>query len=140
MHCYNCGGWRHASRNCPSERKSGKGGKDGGRGKGNPAEAGKGKGRGAGRGDKGKGKGFQGICFKRGKPGHRAWECRSRPIGANAVEEEEDRGDDGVEVGAVEIGAVWNIGAVEFKQSPNTMYRTDVPNPKTRSAELTGRE
>ena len=48
--CYNCGGWGHASRNCQSERKGGKGGgKDGGKGKGNPAEAGKGKSKGAGK-------------------------------------------------------------------------------------------
>ena len=57
MKCYNSGGWGQASRNCPSERKGGKGGKDGGKGKGNPAEAGKGKGERAVRGDKGKRKG-----------------------------------------------------------------------------------
>ena len=32
--CYNCGGWGHMSRECPSERKgAGKGGKDAGKGK-----------------------------------------------------------------------------------------------------------
>ena len=104
MQCHNCGGWGHASRSCPSERKGGKGGKYRGKRKGNPTETAKGK---------GKGKGFQGACFNCGKPGHPAWECRSRPVGANAVEEEE--GDNGVQAGAVETGTVWNIGAVECR-------------------------
>ncbi len=82
LQCYNCGGWGHASRNCPPERKGSKGGKGGGQGKGNPAVAGKGTGKGPGRGDKGKG--FQRVCFNRGKSGHRAWECLSKPIGASA--------------------------------------------------------
>jgi hypothetical protein len=118
MQCYNCGGWGHASRNCPSERRNkgdykgdSKGGKDG---KGKGIVYGKGgKGKGDGKG-KGGGKGYQGACFTCGKVGHKAWECRSgRPIGANAVEEDEYEDDGHVHAGAVEIGTVWNVGAVE---------------------------
>ena len=129
-HCYNCGGWGHMSRDCPSEKKGkgnakgdgkGKGnyyGKGGGKdfGKGGGKDFGKGGGKDYGKGGKSFGKGYQGTCFICGKVGHKAWECRSgKQVGA--VDEEEDEEEHHhcheVPAGSVEIGTVWNIGGVE---------------------------
>ena len=62
--CYNCGGWEHVSRECPSEKKGkvkgkdfGKGGKDFGKG---GKDYGKG-GKDSGKGGKDSGKGDQGA-------------------------------------------------------------------------------
>lgn len=102
--CFNCQGWGHASRECPSDRQNKGGGKSKGKGKGPDKGAGKGVKGGNDVGAKGKGKGYQGTCYTCGKTGHKAWECRSRSV--NAVQEEV-----GEEV--VEIGTVWNVGHVE---------------------------
>jgi hypothetical protein len=119
--CHNCGGYGHMSRECPSEKKGGGKGKGnfgkGTFGKGGGKDSGKGSGKDFGKGgkDSGKGgasgKGYQGACFNCGKIGHKAWECRSGK-GIHAVEEQEDEKDE-VPAGAVEIGTIWNIGAVQ---------------------------
>ena len=88
--CYNCGGWGHVSRECPSEKEGkgkgkdfGKGGKDFGKG---GKDYGKG-GKDSSKGGMDSGKGYQGACFNCGKVGHKAWECRSRRQ-VGAVDEE----------------------------------------------------
>ena len=139
IQCYNCGGWGHQSRECASEKKGG--GKDFGKG-----DKGKGKGFGnvygkggkdfskGGKGGKdgGKGKGYQGTCFNCGKVGHKAWECRSKRV--DAVDEEEVE-DEGVPAGMVEIGTVWNVGAVEVEVNKVDM---DVDEgPKTKTVQIT---
>lgn len=118
MQCYNCGGWGHAARTCPSERR-GKGEKGGGKGN---KGGGKGRDKGGQKGhyheDKkgyqekggGKGKGYQGKCFTCGRVGHKAWECQNS-VGAHAVSEEYDQNE--VQAGAVEVGTIWSIGAVD---------------------------
>ena len=124
--CHRCEGWGHMQRECPTKGKGkGKGkGKDGGYGKGE-YDQNKGKGKGPiqsswqggwdygggamGKGEKGGGKGFQGkgyqgTCWKCGRVGHKAMECRVRA--ANEVGEVEAQND-------TEIGGVWMIGHVE---------------------------
>ena len=137
--CYNCGGWGHQAKECPSEKKhqdgkgngkgDGKGGKADGKGKGNYfGKGGKSDGKG-----KGPGKGYQGACFTCGKIGHKAWECRGgRPVGA--VEEEDD--DEEEPAGSVEIGTVWNVGAVDVQVAK--VERMDVDEKsKMKSVEIT---
>ena len=67
----------------------------------------KGDGKGDGKGEKGKGKGYQGTCWKCGKVGHKALECRSQ--GINNVEEEQ--GDE------VELGGVWMVAAIDTTET-----------------------
>ena len=135
--CYNCGGWGHMSRECPSEKKGkgkgkdfGKSGKDFGKG---GEDYGKGS-KDSGKGGKDSGKGYQGACFNCGKVGHKAWECRSRRQ-VGAVDEENYGNDEGeVQAGAVEIGTIWNIGGVEI----NKVQKMEVENdPKTKAIEIT---
>lgn len=140
--CYNCGGWGHQSRECSSEKKGkggdkgkgkgnlgntfGKGGKDFGKGGKDFGKGGKDSGKGGG------GKGYQGTCFNCGKVGHKAWECRSGKR-INAIEEHEDE-DEEVQAAAVEIGTVWNIGAVEV----NKVDKMDLDEkPKTKTVQIT---
>ena len=100
--CYACGEYGHMSRNCPKGK--GKGGKGGGK---SWEPKGKGKGKGDGKNNvgkgafhqnymhnnynqnpKGKGKGgYQGVCWKCNKVGHKAWECYAVEEGC---EESED--------------------------------------------------
>ena len=78
--CYNCGGWEHLSRECPSEKKCkgkgkdfGKGGKDFGKGGKDYGKGGKDYGeesKDSGKGGKDRGKVYQGACFNCGKVGH----------------------------------------------------------------------
>ena len=134
--CYNCGGWGHMSRECPSEKKGkekgkdfGKGGKDFGKG---GKDYGKG-GKDSGKGGKDSGKGYQGACFNCGKVGHKAWECRSRRQ-VGAVDEENYGNDEGeVQAGAVEIGTIWNIGGVEIHKVQKMEAEND---PKTKAIEI----
>lgn len=96
--CFNCQGWGHAKRDCPSQLKGkGKGygykgqSKGGGKGyqKGGFSPAGKSGfsgGTGGSFGNGGKGGGYQGKCFNCGLIGHKKWECR-KPVATNAVEE-----------------------------------------------------
>jgi hypothetical protein len=142
--CYNCGGWGHHSRECPSEKKGkgnykgdgkGKGhhfGKGGGKdiGKGGK-DSGKG-GKDAGKGSRDNGKGYQGVCFNCGKVGHKAWECRSRRQVGAVDEENDDEGE--VQAGSVEIGTIWNIGGVEV----NKVQKMEVEEgPKMKAIEIT---
>jgi len=106
--CYTCGGWGHLGRDCPTAKGKGKGKGIGKGGK----DAGKGwKGLGKGGKDAG-GKGataFRGECWKCGKTGHRAVECRARQ--ANMVEEDGANKEDQDQ----EVGGLWTIGAIEVQ-------------------------
>ena len=130
--CYNCQGYGHTSWQCPSKGK-GKGGKGGGKGsdKGKGGVGGKGwqgkgwqgkggwegveakgGGKGAakggkGKGDKGGGKGwgYQGVCWKCNKIGHKANECTSSGIQEASGGTEETPGES---IPQVNIGGVWN--------------------------------
>jgi hypothetical protein len=149
--CYNCSGYGHLSRDCPSEKKGkgnmkgdgkGKGityGKGGGNtyGKGGGKDVGKGGGKDSGKGGKSMGKGYQGTCFNCGKLGHKAWECRGgRQVGA--VDEEDDEYEEvrAVQAGSVEIGTVWNIGGVECCVDKVEPMMVDEA-PKTKKIEIT---
>ena len=138
-HCYNCGGWGHMSKECPSEKKGKSNAKGDGKGKGNHygkgggKDFGKGGGKDSSKGGKSTGKGYQGTCYTCGKVGHKAWECRSgKQIGA--VTEDDDDESDEVQAGAVEIGTVWNIGGVEV----NKIERMEIDeDPKVKKVEIT---
>jgi hypothetical protein len=130
LQCFNCGGWGHASRECPSERK-GKGGPKGGKGGSPNGKGGKGKGDGKG---KGGGKGYQGACYNCGKIGHKAWECRGGK-GVNAVDEDEDQ--EQVTANSVEIGTIWSIGAVSTIDVQKVEAMEAEDDPKTKKIEIT---
>ncbi len=119
MLCYNCNKNGHISRNC-WQKGGGKGNTKGNPGKGgyqyhynwnnnwNP-KGGKGDTKG-GKGDHKGEKGFQGTCFKCGKPGHRSIECKST-IGEIGKEE--------IDQCEVSIPSVWYINAVDVvKRAP----------------------
>ena len=75
--------------------------------------AAKGGGKGKGETDKGKGKGkgYQGTCWKCGKVGHKSAERRhTGPVDEEGYEEENE----GEEI---EVGTVWNIGAIEIAET-----------------------
>ena len=83
--CYNCGG-PHMQKDC--KKGKGKGGKEGGKGKGKIPDGGKGKGKGKGfEGKKGGGK-AKPVCYNCGKTGHYKDQCWSRPKPLNAVDKE----------------------------------------------------
>jgi hypothetical protein len=143
MQCYNCSGWGHASRECPSQKTA----KGGGKGGGKAGDKGKGKGKGkdwgsfkgygkgyGGKGveenQKGKGKGYQGTCFNCGKTGHKAWECRgAKPMEMGAVDEEEEEYED------VEVGTVWNVGAIDIQKA--TTYKVHAVDEQKKMIEIT---
>ena len=79
--CYNCGGWRLASRECPSDRRA-KGGKAKREVKGLDKGVGKGGKGGGDGGTEGKGRGYQGTCYTCRKVGHKAWVCVERNVNA----------------------------------------------------------
>jgi hypothetical protein len=104
VQCLRCSGWGHLARECPTK------------GKGSPKAFGKGGIKDTFKGgpkgystqpSKGTGKGFKGNCFKCGKQGHRALDCRVRD--ANSVDEVEDDSEE------AEIGGVWMIGAIDVE-------------------------
>ena len=131
--CYNCGGWGHASRECPSQ----KGVKVKGKGKSKDQTKGKGKGyqnyfqgyqvyqasstndykgKGGYQNDSsGTGQGYQGQCHKCGKVGHKAAECRSSGWNVHAVEEEECKEEQPgwEEPAEVDVGTVWSVGHID---------------------------
>ena len=128
LQCRTCQGYGHFARECPS-RPAGKG--DKGKGKGfvnfKGGKGGKGKGGGYGYnpgkgfqnnnfGNKGKGKGYQGMCFRCGKVGHKAAECSA--METNYVETEEE---------TVDMGGAWVIGNVmtEKKTEKKTERKTE---------------
>ena len=89
--CHGCGGCGHLKWECPTlqrnEKANRKSGYEKGKGKG-VTDVYRGGDTGKGKGDKGAGKsGFKGTCYKCGKQGHRAADCRTR---VNMVDEYED--------------------------------------------------
>ena len=109
VQCFKCQGWGHLGRERPSK----------GKGNCDPKVFGKSASKGYGKGDKGRGKGkygqtFSGECFKCGKSGHRAAECRSTPANAvsEEVEEEVDVQGMWIEEPATRL---WSIGAVDVQ-------------------------
>ena len=107
--CYNCGGWGHASRECPSkpgfQKGKGKGAKTTG-GK----SAGKSNNKGGKSGGKSNGKGFQGVCFRCQVKGHAAHECRApAPVPVSEVSSS-DPAESAATVASV--GGCWTIGSV----------------------------
>ena len=131
--CYNCGGWGHAARECPSQ----KGVKGKGKGKDKGYAKGKGKGyqdysqgyqnyqsndyKGKGGYSTGTGQGYQGKCHKCGKVGHKAAECRSSGWNVQAVEEEENKEEQPAweeqtewkEQAEVSVATVWSVGHID---------------------------
>ena len=64
-----------------------------------------------GKGDKGAGKGgFKGTCYKCGKQGHRAADCRTR---VDMVDEYEDEDECEMQL----AGGVWTIGQIEVQKN-----------------------
>ena len=112
--CYNCQGFGHMARECPTPKGKGnfKGSPKGGfkgDSRGSPKGGVKGDTKGY-QGYQGKGyqgKGFQGSCWTCGKPGHRADQCK----GIQEISEES--GENQKEECAVEIGGVWDIACVD---------------------------
>ena len=136
--CYNCGGWGHSQRECPSRHVKGKGKGKGQRADDEGGDGSKGKGKG-GKGGKG---GYLGKCWTCGKVGHKSHECRSgaRRIGAVGGEEEEDEEFEGgeCEQGAVTVWTMGNVTVVkdenpEQPSTPTTTYKstTNAINLKT---------
>ena len=112
--CHGCGGCGHSKWECPTlqrnEKANLKGGYEKGKGKG-VTDVYRGGDKGKGKGDKGAGKGgFKGNCYKCGKQGHRAADCRTR---VNMVDEYEDED----ECELQPVGGVWTIGQVEVQKN-----------------------
>ena len=92
---YNCGGWGHASRECPSDR-----GAQGSTAKGKGKGLDKGAGRVAREAVKGKGKGYQGACYtcSLGSAG---------PAMVMSLKEESDEGE--MQEKVFDVGTIWNV-------------------------------
>ena len=129
MQCFNCQGWGHSARNCPSHKATKGGGKGGNKGgKTGWGANTKGYTKGSSKGDwsskggdwsnkggdsKGGKGGYQGECWKCGKVGHKQSECRGgKAIGAHAIGEEQDD----EEVG---VGTVWTVASIDMIQTSN---------------------
>ena len=110
--CCGCGGIGHPARLCPSKGrgkgkaagKSDAGWKGGGKGGGRYTGQGKGP---FGGWSKGGGKGYQGDCWKCGKIGHKARECRLGMVEEEGRKEEEEEEDEWKQ-----CSGVWRIGNV----------------------------
>ena len=110
--CHGCGGCGHLKWECPTLQRNEKANRKGGyeRGKG-VTDVHRGGDKGKGKGDKGAGKGgFKGTCYKCGKQGHRAADCRTR---MNMVDEHEDED----ECEMQPVGRVWTIGQIEVQKN-----------------------
>ena len=114
--CHGCGGCGHLKWECPTlqrnEKANRKGGYEKGKGKGKGVtDVYRGGDKGKGKGDKGAGKGgFKGTCYKCGKQGHRAADCRTR---VDMVDEYEDED----ECEMQPVGGVWTIGQIEVQKN-----------------------
>ena len=108
--CHGCGGCGHLK--WPTLQRNEKGNRKGSyeKGKGVTDIYG-GSDKGKGKGHKGAGKGgFKGTCYKCGKQGHRAADCRTR---VNMVDEYEDED----ECEMQPVGGVWTIGQIEVQKN-----------------------
>ena len=112
VQCRRCHGYGHLARDCATAKGKGKTNCKGGTnadGKASWKSGGKGDGKGYGKGSgKAAGKGYQGICWRCGKVGHKAAECPVQDIGE--VDDEIDMNEE------EHIGGVWTIGAVDTEQ------------------------
>ena len=121
--CFNCDGWGHTGRFCPSDKRAGKGKGEYGKGEYGKGEKGRPMMKGHEKGAKGfkgkgswvsgdKGKGYQGACFECGKVGHKAWECRQARA-VQAVTGDAGNDEERVDGEEIDVATVWDVGNVD---------------------------